>query len=48
MASSAQGRTCAIDPFTSKDDIAYLGNLKPGESARASYEVSVDRSDTVM
>ncbi len=46
-ASSAQGRTSAVDPFTSKDDIAYLGDLKHGESAIVSYEASVDRSDAV-
>ncbi len=44
---SAQGRISAVDPFTSNDDIAYLGDLKPGESAVASYEVSVDRSATI-
>jgi hypothetical protein len=36
-----------VNPFTSNDDIAYLGDLRPGESAVASYEVSVDRSATV-
>lgn len=44
---SAQSRISAIDPFTSNDDIAYLGDLRPGESAVASYEVSVDRSATI-
>jgi hypothetical protein len=44
---SAQGRISAVDPFTSNDDIAYLGDLKPGESIVASYEVSVDRSATI-
>ena len=44
---SAQSRISAVDPFTSNDDIAYLGDLKPGESAVASYEVSVDRSATI-
>jgi len=44
---SAQGRISAVDPFTSNDDIAYLGDLKPGESALASYEMSVDRSATI-
>ena len=47
MVYSAQGRISAVDPFTSNDDIAYLGDLKPGESAVASYEVSVDRSATI-
>jgi len=44
---SAQSRISAVDPFTSNDDIAYLGDLKAGESAVASYEVSVDRSATI-
>jgi hypothetical protein len=44
---SAQGRISAVDPFTSNDDIAYLGDLKPGDSIVASYEVSVDRSATI-
>jgi len=44
---SAQGRISAVDPFTSNDDIAYLGDLRQGESVVASYEVSVDRSATI-
>jgi hypothetical protein len=44
---SAQGRISAVDPFTSNDDIAYLGDLGRGESVIASYEVSVDRSATI-
>jgi hypothetical protein len=44
---SAQGRISAVYPFTSNDDIAYLGDLRHGESAVASYVVSVDRSATI-
>jgi hypothetical protein len=44
---SAQGRISAVDPFTSNDDIAYLGDLRHGESVVASYIVSVDRSATI-
>jgi hypothetical protein len=44
---SAQSRISAIDPFTSSDDIAYLGDLKPGDSAIAAYEVSVNRAATI-
>ena len=44
---SAQGRISAVDPFTSNDDIAYLGDLRQGESVVASYEMSVDRSATI-
>ncbi|MDD1700961.1 MAG: S-layer protein [Methanoregula sp.] len=44
---STQARIIAVDPFTSNDDIAFLGDLRPGESAIASYEVNVDRSATI-
>jgi hypothetical protein len=44
---SAQSRISAVDPFTSNDDVAYLGDIKPGGSAIASYEVSVDRTATM-
>lgn len=44
---SAQARISAVDPFTSNDDIAYLGDLQPGESATANFVVSVDRSATI-
>jgi len=44
---SAQGRISAVDPFTSNDDTAYLGDLGPGASVIASYEISVDRSATI-
>ena len=40
---SAQARISAVDPFTSNDDVAYLG----GQSVKASYIVTVDRSATV-
>jgi hypothetical protein len=43
---SAQSRISAVNPFTSNDDIAFLGEIKPGESVVASYEVSVDREAT--
>ena len=44
---SAQGRISAVDPFTSNDDIAYLGDMNAGESAVASYEVSVAGDATI-
>ena len=40
----AQSRISPVDPFTSNDDMAYLGDIAPGESAVALYEVRVDRS----
>lgn len=44
---SAQARISAVDPFTSNDDIAYLGDIQPGQAATANFVVSVDRSATV-
>ncbi|MDD1706417.1 MAG: S-layer protein, partial [Methanoregulaceae archaeon] len=43
---SAQSRISAVDPFTSNDDTAFLGDLLPGETATARYEVSTDKSAT--
>lgn len=37
---SAEARISAVDPFTSNDDLAYLGDLKPGESGSAKFEVT--------
>jgi hypothetical protein len=44
---SARSRINPLDPFTSNDDIAYLGDIDPGDSVVASYEVSVDHSATI-
>ena len=44
---SAQARISAVDPFTSNDDIAYIGDLTSGESRTVSYVMSVDRSATL-
>ncbi len=44
---SAQARISAVDPFTSNDDIAYIGDLKPGESRTVSFIMSLDRSATI-
>jgi len=44
---SAQSRISAVDPFTSNDDIAYIGDLQPGESRKVSYVMSVDRGATL-
>jgi hypothetical protein len=43
---SAQSRISAVDPFTSNDDTAFLGDLAPGQTAVARYEVSADKSAT--
>ena len=42
----AQARISAIDPFTTNDDNAYLGDLMPGESAIGKFEVKVGSSVT--
>jgi hypothetical protein len=44
---SAEARISAVDPFTSNDDTAYIGDLKPGESKTVSFVVSVDRTATI-
>jgi hypothetical protein len=44
---SAQGRISAVDPFTSNDDIAYLGDIRSGESVIASYEITVAKDATI-
>lgn len=38
----AQARLSAVDPFTSTDNNAYLGDLKPGDTAVASYRITPD------
>jgi hypothetical protein len=44
---SAQARISAVDPFTSNDDIAFLGDLAPGQTAEAHFVVTVDRTATI-
>jgi len=43
---SAQARIIAQDPFTSNKNIAYLGDLGPGERAVARFEISADKFAT--
>jgi hypothetical protein len=42
IAYNAQARLSAVEPFRSTDDTAYLGDLKPGETATARYQMSAD------
>jgi hypothetical protein len=42
IAYHAQARLSAVDPFTSADNNAYLGDLKPGENATAHFRISTD------
>ncbi len=43
---NAQARISAVDPFTSSDDTAFLGDLAPGETTTARFEVNVDNDGT--
>ena len=43
----AVGRISMVDPFTSNDDSAFLGDLAPGETKEASFLVSADGAATV-
>ncbi|MDV0442839.1 hypothetical protein [Methanorbis rubei] len=43
---SATARLSAVDPFSSNDDSAYLGDMAPGDSVVGVYEVSVDGAAT--
>jgi hypothetical protein len=47
IAYNAQARLSAVEPFKSTDDTAYLGDLKPGETATARYQVSADDAAVV-
>lgn len=42
----ATARISAVDPFTSNDDTAYLGDLAPGETKVARYILNVDSGAT--
>jgi hypothetical protein len=44
---NVQARISAVDPFTSNDDTAFLGNLAPGETGVAIFEISLDKSATI-
>ncbi len=43
----AEVRLSAVDPFSSADDLSYIGDLKPGETGIANFKVSVDGGATV-
>jgi hypothetical protein len=42
----AEARISAVDPFTSNDDTAYLGDLAPGQTGTALFEMTVDGGAT--
>jgi len=39
---SSEARISAVDPFSSDDDLAYLGDIKPGESAIARFKMTTN------
>jgi hypothetical protein len=43
----AQVRITAVDPFTSSDNTAYLGDVAPGETATATYSLTAESAATV-
>jgi hypothetical protein len=43
----AQARVSMVDPFTSNDDSAYLGDIAPGEVKEASFLISADKAATL-
>ncbi|WP_349682345.1 hypothetical protein [Methanosarcina sp. UBA289] len=45
-AKDATVRVSASDPFSTTDDQAFLGTLKPGDSAVAAFDMSVDSTAT--
>ncbi|MCS7118490.1 MAG: S-layer protein [Archaeoglobaceae archaeon] len=42
----ATARIVIVAPFSSSDDTAFIGNLKAGEIASASFKISVDKDAT--
>jgi hypothetical protein len=44
---NAQARISAVDPFTSSDDTAFLGDIAPGDSRIARFEIAADAAATV-
>lgn len=44
---SAQARISTLDPFTSTDDTAFIGDMKPGDHATAQFQLSVAKTATI-
>jgi uncharacterized membrane protein len=44
---NAQARVSMVDPFTSNDDSAFLGDIAPNETKEASFLISADKTATV-
>lgn len=47
IAYRAQARMSMVDPFTSNDDTAYLGDVAPGEMKEASFVITVAGTATL-
>jgi hypothetical protein len=47
IAHDAQARLSMVDPFSSNDDTAYLGDVGPGETKEAAFQVSVESKATL-
>jgi hypothetical protein len=47
VAHQAQARVSMVDPFTSNDDSAYLGDVAPGETKEASFLITVAGTATL-
>jgi len=45
-AREATARITIVDPFSSSDDTAYIGTLKPGEVKRISFKIKVSKDAT--
>jgi hypothetical protein len=43
----AQARVSMVDPFSSNDDSAFLGDVAPGETKEAAFQVSAESKATV-
>nr|WP_319377014.1 S-layer protein [uncultured Methanoregula sp.] len=43
----AQARVSMVDPFTSNDDSAYLGDIAPGVTKTASFLVTADKTASI-
>ncbi|MFA4860094.1 COG1361 S-layer family protein [Methanoregula sp.] len=43
----AQARISLVDPFTSNDDSAYMGDLKPGETRTVSFLITAEKTATL-
>ena len=43
---NAQSRLSAVDPFTSSDNTAFLGDIRPGDTVMARYQITSDSAAT--